>query len=84
MEWNYEAPKYFSMVLDHTLSYHRHVEKTKAKVNTRNNIIDKLVNSSFGSDLTTIRNTALALCFSVAEYASPGTDLHMHERWTLH
>ena len=75
-----EAPKYLGVVLDSTLSYRRHVEKTKAKVNTRNNIIDKLTNSSFGSDPTTIRTAALALCFSAAEYASPVWSRSTHAR----
>ena len=55
--------------MDRTLSFKTHLQNTKAKVNTRNNILRKLVNSKWGADPPTIRATALALCFSTAEYA---------------
>ena len=41
------------------------------KVATRNNLLRKLSNSKWGANTSTIRTTALALCYSVAEYASP-------------
>ena len=43
----------------------------KGKVGARNNILKKLANTKWGTDAKTIRTTALALCFSAAEYASP-------------
>ena len=42
---------------------------TKAKINTRNNILRKLINSKWGAVPSTVRATALALCLSTAEYA---------------
>ena len=39
------------------------------KVATRNNLLKKLGNSKWGTNASTIRTTALALCYS--EYASP-------------
>ena len=44
---------------------------TKIKVATRNNLLRKLANSKWGTSASTIRTTALALCYSVAEYAAP-------------
>ena len=44
---------------------------TKMKVATRNNLLRKLSNSKWGANASTIRRTALALCYSVAEYAAP-------------
>ncbi len=41
------------------------------KVATRNNLLKKLANSKWGTNASTIRTTALALCYSVAEYAAP-------------
>ena len=41
------------------------------KVGTRNNRLRKLSNSKWGTNASTIRPTALALCYSVAEYAAP-------------
>ena len=47
-----------------------HVQ-TKMKVATRNNLLKKLANSRWGTNARTIRTTALALCYSTAEYAAP-------------
>ena len=44
---------------------------TKMKVATRNNLLQKLENSKWGTSTSTIRTTALVLCYSVAEYAAP-------------
>ena len=41
------------------------------KVATRNNLLPKLANSEWGTNASMIRTTALALCYSVAEYAAP-------------
>ena len=41
------------------------------KVATRNNLLKKLANSEWGTNARTIRTTALALCYSTAEYAAP-------------
>ena len=38
---------------------------------TRNNLLRKLSNSKWGANASTIRTTALALCYYVAEYAAP-------------
>ena len=51
------------------LSFKQHALNTKAKVNTRNNLLRKLTNSRWGAHLATVRTTALALRFSTAEYA---------------
>ena len=41
------------------------------KVATHNNLLRKLSNSKWGANANTIRTTALALSYSVAEYAAP-------------
>ena len=64
-------PKYLGVTLDRTLSYKQHIYNTKMKVATRNNLLKKLANSKSGTDASTIRTTALALCYSIAEYAAP-------------
>ena len=64
-------PVYLGVTLDRTLSNKAHIEKTKKKVGTRNNIIRKLRNSKWGATPTTVRSSALALCYSAAEYACP-------------
>ena len=54
-------PVYLGVTLDRTLSYKAHIEKTKKKVGTRNNIIRKLRTSKWGATPTTLRSSALAL-----------------------
>ena len=67
---NTDQPKYLGVTLDRTLSYKQHIHNTKMKVATRNNLLQKLANSKWGTSASTIRTTALALCYSVAEYAA--------------
>ena len=67
----YPHPKYLGVTLDRTLSYKEHTHNTKIKVATRNNLLRKLSNSKWGRNAGTIRTTALALCYSAAEYAAP-------------
>ena len=77
VEWNRtklentQHPKYLGVTLDRTLSYKKHMHNTKMKVATRNNLLRKLSNSKWGANASTIRTTALALSYSVAEYAAP-------------
>ena len=62
-------PVYLGVTLDRTPSYREHIMKTKAKIGTRNNLLNKLVNTKWGANATTLRTSALSLCYSVAEYA---------------
>ena len=67
------------VTLDRTLTYKDHITNTKAKVSSRNSILKKLANTKWGTDASTIRTTALALCFSAAEYASPVWSRSVHD-----
>ena len=71
-------PVYIGVTLDRTLSYKAHIEKTKKKGGTRNNIIRKLRTSTWGATPTTLRSSALALCYSAAEYAYPVWERSTH------
>ena len=68
---NTTHPKYLGVTLDRTWNYKQHMQNTKMKVATRNNLLKKLANSKWGTNASTIRTTALALCYSIAEYAAP-------------
>ena len=68
---NTTPPVYLGVHLDRTLCYKTHIEKTKMKVNARNNIIRKLVNPKWGCKASTLTPSCLALCYSAAEYACP-------------
>ena len=63
------TPVYLGIHLYRTLCYKTHIEKTKMKVNARNNIIRKLANSKWGCKASTLRPSCLALSYSAAEYA---------------
>ena len=79
---NTTTPVYLGIHLDRTLCYKTHIEKTKMKVNARNNIILKLSNSKLGCKTTTLRPSCLDLCHSAAEYACPvwARSTHAHKR----
>ena len=75
------SPIYLGVTLDRTLSYSTHITKVKAKTAARNNVVRKLANSKWGTHPSTIKTTALALCYSTAEYACPvwETSAHAHK-----
>ena len=69
---------YLGVTLDRTLSYNTHITKVKAKTAARNNVMRKLANSKWGTHPFTIKTTALALCYSTAEYACPVWERSAH------
>ena len=60
------------------LSYKEDINNTKMKLATRNNLLRKLCNSKWGAKASTIRTTALALCYYVAEYPAPVCAISSH------
>jgi len=62
---------YLGVTLDRTLSFGEHLRKTAAKVSTKNNLLGMLAGTSWGASAPTLRTSALALCYSVAEYCAP-------------
>jgi len=56
------------VTLDRTLSYRVHLTKTTGKLTNRNNLLMKLAGSTWGASANTLRSSALALCYSAAEY----------------
>ena len=56
---NYPNPIYLGVTLARTLSFKQ----------TRHNLLRKLTNPEWGAHPATVRTTALALCFSTAEFA---------------
>ena len=50
----------------------------KAKTAARNNFMRKLANSKWGTHPSTIKTTALTLCYSTAEYACPVWERSAH------
>jgi len=64
-------PVYLGVSLDRSLTFRQHATKTAAKIKSRNNLISKLAGSSWGADAQTLWSSAVALCYSVAEYCVP-------------
>ena len=64
-------PTYLGVTLDCTLTYKPHLRKVAAKTRTRNNLVHMLAATTWGAGATTLRTSALALCYSVAEYCAP-------------
>ena len=77
---NCEHPVYLGVTLDRCLSFKTHIEKTKAKVCSRNNIISRLTGTNWGASPATLRSSALALCYSSAEYACAVWERSTHAR----
>ena len=73
-------PVYLGVTLDRCLTFRSHVDKTRAKVSTRNNILSKLTNTKWGASASTLRTTALSLSFSAAEYACPAWERSGHAK----
>ena len=68
------------MTLDRSLTYTKHIESLQCKVNATNGLIRCLAGSSWGAYTSTLRTGALALVYSVAEYASPAWCRSTHTR----
>ncbi|KAL1454475.1 hypothetical protein WDU94_010720 [Cyamophila willieti] len=65
------TPKYLGITLDRTLTFKPHLQKTAAKLKSRNNIIQKLCGSKWGSSSHVLRTSVLGLVYSAAEYCAP-------------
>ena len=68
------------VTLNRSLTFNEHINKTKAKVSTRNNILRKLTTSKWGATPQVLRASALALSYSAAEYACPIWERSAHAK----
>ena len=68
---NDAEPKFLDVTLDRTLTFKQHGLNFAAKIQSRNNLTSKLANSRWKASPHVLRTTALAMCYSVAEYACP-------------
>ena len=65
------TPKYLGITLNRTLSYKQHLTDVSSKVTKRCNLLKRLASNHWGADFPTLRTSALALCYSAAEYCLP-------------
>ena len=71
-------PKYLGVILDRSLTYKPHIEMTKNKLKSQNNIFSRLTGTRWGSNADVLRTSTLALCYSVAEYCAPVWERSAH------
>ena len=65
-------PLYTSGVhLDKTLTYWKHLDESANKIEKSNSLIQKLTGATWGASPFVLKISALALCYSVAEYCAP-------------
>ena len=64
-------PVYLGVMMDRSLTFQDHTNKMTAKARTRNNFLNKLVGSTWSANTKTLRSSAIALCYSTAEYCAP-------------
>ena len=57
--------------MDRSLTFKSHLQNVTAKTRSRNNLIHMLAGTTWGANAQTFRSSALALCYSVAEYCAP-------------
>src|SRR6218665_4055293 len=60
-------PVYLGVTLDRALTYHDQLKKTAAKIG---NLLSKVA-AKWGAHASTLRTSALALCYSAAKYCAP-------------
>ena len=65
-----QLPKSLGVSLDRSLTYKDHIQKLCLKINSRNNIIQKLVGSGWGAPVDTLRTSSISLVYSTAEYCA--------------
>ena len=75
-----DFPVCLGVALDRALSYGQHIEKVKGGLRAGNGLLRELAGSSWGAGASTLRATALALCYSVAEYACPVWERSSHAK----
>ena len=65
-------PTYLGVTLDCTLTHKPHLRKVVGKTRTSNNLVHMLASTTWGAGAKkTLRTSALAICYSVAEYCAP-------------
>jgi len=68
---NSQNSTYLEVTLDRKLTYKENQTKIAAIIKTRNNLIQKLANSSLGANAHTLRISTLALTYSLVDYCAP-------------
>ena len=65
------SPKLLGVIMDPSISFHKHCNYVSDRIDKRNNILKALAGSSWGEDKETLLLTYNALGKSIASYAAP-------------
>ena len=65
------SPKIMGVILDPSISFHKHCNYVSDRIDKRNNMLKALAGSSWGQDNETLLITYNALEKSIANYAAP-------------
>ena len=65
------SPKILGVILDPSISFHKHCNHVSNRIDKRNNMLKALAGSSWGQDKETLLMTYNALGKSIANYAAP-------------
>ena len=65
------SPKILGVILDPSLSFHKHCNYVSDRIDKKNNMLKALTESSWGQDMETLLLTYNALGKSIASYAAP-------------
>ena len=65
------SPKILGVILDPSISFHKHRNYVSDRIDKRNNMLMALAGSSWGQDKETLLMTSNALGKSIANYAAP-------------
>ena len=65
------SPKILGVIIDPSLSFHRHCNYVSDRIHKRNNMLKALAGSSWGQDMETLLLTYNTLGKSIASYAAP-------------
>ena len=65
------SPKILGVILDPSISFHKHCNYVSDRIDKRNNMLKALAGSSWGQDKETLLMTYNALGKSIANYAAP-------------
>ena len=65
------SPKILGVILDPSISFHKHCNYVSDRIDKRNNMLKALAGSSWGQDNETLLMTYNSLGKSIANYAAP-------------
>ena len=73
-----QSPTYLGVTLDRSLTFKPHLTNSSSKLKKRASIIKKLAGTTWGARQDVLRTSAIALCYSVAEYCAPAWARSVH------